>query len=154
MSIQLDIWKKRAALISKEEKQEQLKESSKDPSGHSTKFDPTETHKVGKYTVKHTQTEHDEPDRSDEASIYVTHHYDIHHNGKKVGTIEKHYNDYMGHHSKIYNKQGMRVDYHRGGISAHNHLGKLLGSKKEHYLNEESLQLSEKIDSSELITEA
>jgi len=113
---------------------EESKTLSRDPSGHSTKFNPTETHKVGNYTVKHTKTIHDEPGEDDEASISITHHYDIHHNGKKVGSIKKHFNDYMGHHSEISDKHGNGFDFQNGRISAHNHLGKILGTKKEGHL--------------------
>lgn len=125
MSKQLKLYMERAGISQETE----LVEDS-DPTGHSKKFDPTKTQKVGEYTVKHKKTEHEEPD--DEASVVIKHHYTIHKNGKKVGDIEKHYDDYMGHRSTIsnYPKVGI-VDVHRGRIAAHNHLGSILGTRHE-----------------------
>jgi len=40
----------------------------------------------------------------------------------------------MGHHSEISDKHDNGFDFHDGRISAHSHLGKILGTKKEGHL--------------------
>lgn len=98
------------------------------------------------YKLKLTKTTHrkDITDDADNPVKAVEKHYEIHKNGKKVGNILHHYNEYAGHfyHADIHGKR-VPFDTSKDKEGAHHFLNGVVNTKFYSNLKKEEFELDE-----------